>query len=471
LSQATERAPTIASPEPPPPGAAAATPHADGERATLGTLLSWGPPIFALSSTLFFLQFFFLKFATDVLLLAPAAVGVIFATGRLWDAISDPIVGTWSDRTKTRLGRRRPWMLAAIPLIVVAMLATWMPPATLSGGALAGWVAVSLFAFYTAYTMYAVPHQSLGSELSTDHHDRSRIFGVYNGSFMLGMMLAFGGMQFVMTSDDQRAAAGLLAMGAGAVVLCVLLIPPTRLRERPEYQGRGAASSFGALRDVLRNRHAQRLLFVQFVQMLGTGVIGILSPYQLQYILKRPDLVGPLPALFVIFNLASIPIWVMLSRRFGKRRVWLASMVLGGFVFGATALVGEGDVLLITLLLPLAGFALGCGGTVGPSILADVIDGDELDTGERKEGAYNAAWGFALKLSNALVILVTSLVLQGIDFQPNVEQTDAAKLAIRLLYGVMPLTMFLAAAAVFRGFSLDEAEHMRIRAALDARNG
>ena len=81
--------------------------------------------------------------------------------------------------------------------------------------------------------------------------------------------------------------------------------------------------------------------------------------------------------------------------------------------------VGEGDVLMIALLLPAAGFALGCGGTVGPSILADVIDGDELETGERKEGAYNAAWGFAFKSSNALTILITSLVLQGIGFEPH----------------------------------------------------
>jgi GPH family glycoside/pentoside/hexuronide:cation symporter len=444
-------------------------PRTESERVPLRTLLSWGPPVSALSATLLFLQFFFLKFATDVLLMAPAVVGVIFASGRLWDAISDPIVGTWSDRTQTRLGRRRPWMLVGIPLIALTLLMTWMPPETLSGPGLVAWVTVALFGFYTAYTIYSVPHQSLGSELTTDHHDRSRIFGVYNASFTVGMLCAFGGMQFVMNSDDQRAAAAQLASAVVLVVILVLLIPPTRVRERPEYQGRGAASSFGALRDVVQNRHAQRLLFVQFVQMLGTGVIGILSPYLVQYILKRPDLVGPLPALFVIFNLASIPVWVLLSRRFGKRRVWLCAMVAAGLVFGSMTFVGEGDVLMISLLLPAAGFALGCGGTVGPSILADVIDSDELETGERKEGAYNAAWGFAFKSSNALTILVTSLVLQGIGFEPNVEQTDFAKLAIRGLFGLMPLTMFLCAAAVFRGFGLDEAEHIRIRAALDAR--
>ena len=110
--------------------------RAEPARVPLATLLSWGAPVSALAAPLLFLQFFFLKFATDVLLIAPATVGAIFAAGRLWDAISDPIVGTWSDRTNTRLGRRRPWMLVGIPLLSISMLMTWIPPGNLSGGAL-----------------------------------------------------------------------------------------------------------------------------------------------------------------------------------------------------------------------------------------------------------------------------------------------------------------------------------------------
>ena len=126
-------------------------------------------------------------------------------------------------------------------------------------------------------------------------------------------------------------------------------------------------------------------------------------------------------------------------------------------------------IALLAVLLPIAGFATGCGGMVSPSMLADVIDGDELETGERKEGAYNAAYGFALKVANAFMILVTSLVLQALGFAPNVEQSAEVKLGLRLLYGVLPLVMFTAAALVLRGFRLDEQEHSRIRAELDSR--
>jgi GPH family glycoside/pentoside/hexuronide:cation symporter len=454
--------------EPPSPSSdPAARPAA--ERVALSTILSWGAPVVAASGALFFVQFFFLNFATDVLLIAPATVGVIFALGRMWDAVSDPIVGTWSDRTRTALGRRRPWMVAGVPLLVVSLLMTWIPPVSLVGTAQVAWIAASLFGFYTAFTCYMVPHQSLGAELSRDHHDRSRIFGVQSAFFTVGIMLAFGGMQYVTLAPDPRSAAARLVVGWVVVMAAVLLIPPLLLRERPEHQGRGGQSSFRAMGDVLRSRHARRLLFAQFVQMLGTGVIGILSPYLTIYILRRPELIGPLPAVFVVFSVASIPVWVRLSRRFGKRDAWAASLVGAAVAFSGVFFVGEGDVALIFALLVLAGLSLGAGGVIGPSILADVIDADELASGERKEGAYSAAWGFAIKSSNALVILFTSVALQLSGFVPNVEQSETTLLALRLLYAGMPLVMFLAAAQVLRGFGLDEAEHSRIRAELDRR--
>jgi GPH family glycoside/pentoside/hexuronide:cation symporter len=442
---------------------------ARGERVALSTILSWGAPVVAASGGLFFVQFFFLNFATDVLLMAPATVGVIFALGRLWDAVSDPIVGTWSDRTRTSLGRRRPWMLAGVPLLMVTLLMTWIPPESLVGGSQVAWVALSLFGFYTAFTCYIVPHQSLGAELSTDHHDRSRIFGIQSAFFTLGIMLAFPGMQYVTLAADPRAAAAGLILVWVVVMGAVLLVPPLLVRERTEYQGRGGQSSFRAMGDVLRSHHARRLLFAQFVQMLGTGVIGILSPYLVLYILRRPELIGPLPAAFVVFSVASIPVWIRLSRRFGKRDAWAASLAGAAVAFSGIFFVGEGDVALVFGLLVVAGMSLGAGGVIGPSILADVIDADELATGERKEGAYSAAWGFAIKSSNALVILITSVALQLSGFEPNVDQTDSTKLVLRVLYAGMPLVMFLAAARVLRGFGLDEVEHARIRAELDRR--
>lgn len=438
-------------------------------RVPVGTVLAYGVPVLGLSSLLFFVQFFFLKFATDVLLLTPALIGVVFGLGRAWDAFSDPVVGSWSDRTRTRLGRRRPWMFGAIPAIAVTFIMIWIPPEGLARGWLSAWAAVSLFAFYGAFTAYIIPHSSLGAELTDDHHDRSRIFGVRHAAFTLGMMCAFGGMQIVTNSAEPRATAALLATVASVGVAGILLVPPVALRERPEYQGRVASRPWAAMRSVLRNPHARLLVTVQFIEMTGAGVLGVLSPYVVVYVLKRPELIGPLPAIFIACSVLSIPLWVRASRRFGKRQVWVGAMVAFAFAFGSTVFVGENDVALISVLLIVAGIAAGCGGAVGPSILADVIDYDESVTGERREGIYSASWGFAIKAANASIILLTGFVLQLSGFRPNVDQTATAELAIRLLYAGAPFTMFLTGAWLFRRFRLDEREHARIRATIEQR--
>jgi GPH family glycoside/pentoside/hexuronide:cation symporter len=433
-------------------------------------VLSYGPPIFALSGLLFFIQFFFLKFATDVLLLAPATVGVIFALGRAWDALSDPIAGTLSDRTRSPLGRRRPWMLAAIPLLGIGFAMTWVPPREIDGAALYAWVALALFVFYSGFTAYVIPHSSLGVELTPDHHDRSRVFGVRHASFMFGIIFAFAGMQFVENAEDPRAAASSLAWLAIVVMAFVLLIPPGFVRERPENQGRGAESSYRAMADVLRNRHARLLLAVTFVEIAGTSVLGIVAPYLIVYVLKRPDLIGPLPGLFLVSSIAAIPLWVRASKRFGKRNTWIVAMLWMALAFGATIFVGEGDVARLGALFTLGGLAAGCGGAIGLSILADTIDYDEYLSGERKEGAYAAAQGFAIKAANTGIILVTGFVLQLSGFAPNVEQTPTARLAISGLMAGIPFFMFLAGAVLLSRFRLDSHEHSRILGELGRRN-
>lgn len=432
-------------------------------------LLAYSPPVAGFSSLLFIVQFYFLNFATDVLLLAPFSVGLLFAAGRVWDAVSDPIVGTLSDRTRTGLGRRRPWMLAAIPLLMASLVMIWSPP-SFAPSAMYAWLAVALFTFYTAFTMYSVPHAALGAELTTDYHERSRIFGANSAAFTFGMLLAFGAMQIVMNAVDSRAAASRLVFAVSAALPLVLLIPPVLLRERKEYQGRGATSSFRAMKDVLANPHARLLLTVQFSQIAGSGVLGLMAPYLMRYVIKRPDLVGAMPGLFVVATILSIPIWLRISRRVGKKNAWIAGLFGSGFSFGMILFVGEGDLGLLAVLLCSAGFFVGCGMMVGNSILADVIDWDELETGERKEGAYSAAWGFAIKSASAILIVVVSGALQLSDFEANRAQSPATLWMLRILNGGLPFVMYTVSGFLFMRFGLNEAEHAEVRAQLDRRN-
>ncbi len=422
---------------------------------SLGRLLAYGGPIFGLSYLLFFVQFYFLKFATDVLLLSPAIVGWLFALAKLWDAVSDPLVGGWSDRATSRFGRRRPFLVAALPLLVASFVMLWSPPDALGSGGLIVWAAFGLFLFYTAFTLYTLPHVALGAELSRDSHQRTRLFASRQMSFAIGMLLAFGAIQFAMNAEVPRAMAERMALPGALVAVALLAIVPLAVRE-PDGEGRRGGNSLRAgLVDVFGNRPARLLLFVQFVEAVGVGAVGTMAPYVAQYVLRQPEVVGTLPAAYVIASLIAMPIWVRLSRSFGKRNTWISAMLLASAAFGGMLFQGPGDVLAIVLLLIVAGSAMGCGSVLSPSILADLIDLDERRTGERKEGVYSAALTFMLKLGTALATAISGMVLSAAAFEPNVEQSAQSLLGIRLLFAGMPCVGFLLGALLFRRIVLE----------------
>ena len=169
--------------------AAPPAPAPEEERIPTGRILVYSAPVLGLFSGGALISMYLLKFATDVLLIAPATIGAIFLAGRIWDAVSDPLVGTLSDRTRTRLGRRRPWMLASALPLGLSIAALWSPPRALEAGRLVAWVGVSFLLFYTFYTTFRVPHMALGAELSRGYHDRTRVFGVMQAVESVGMIL------------------------------------------------------------------------------------------------------------------------------------------------------------------------------------------------------------------------------------------------------------------------------------------
>jgi GPH family glycoside/pentoside/hexuronide:cation symporter len=418
-------------------------------------LAAYGGPVFAVAYLLFFVQFYFLKFATDVLLLSPAVVSLLFGAAKLWDGVSGPLIGSLSDRTRTQWGRRRPFLFGSLPLLALGFVMLWMAPRSLESGWLIAWLGVALFLFFSAFDLYTLPHMALGAELSRDSHQRTRLFGVRQMSFTIGILLAFGGIQFAMNAEDARAAAAMLAIPAAIVATLLLGVPPLVLREPERSETSGGRGLVASFRDVVSTSAARRLLAVQFIEAAGVGAVGTMAPYIAEYLLRRPDAVGLLPASYVIAGVVSIPFWVLLSRRVGQRETWMGAMLLAASAFAGIWFVGPGDLALLVCLLVVAGAAMGCGGVLSNALLADVIDLDARRTGERKEGVYSAAMLLALKVGTALALSASGPVMSAAGFAPNVEQTDASLLGLRILFAGMPCLGFLIGAWLFRGFSLD----------------
>ena len=343
----------------------------------------------------------------------------------------------------------------------------------MSDTALTVWIAVAIFGFYTAFTAADVPHMALGAELTVDDaRGRNRVFAWRQLVRTAGMFLAFGiGTAVVADPETGRSGAFWLCVIVGAASIATIAwgvwaLPP----ERPDFVARGADHPLRAMRDVLANPNARLLLFVYFIETIGTGAIGVLVPFVIRYVMELPT--SFIPAMLLVYvgaTLAGIPLWLRLARRFEKRHLWLFSMVQGGIGFGMLFFVGPGDWPLMVVSSLIAGSAGACGNTLGQALKADLIDVDELRTGERKEGAYFAAWSFAGKLAGGIMVGTVGVTLEALGYVENQPQTETVRFAMVALMGGMPLAGYLIGALVFSRFSLSEAEHAEIRRELDRR--
>lgn len=425
------------------------------------------------------LSLYVMKFSTDVLLIAPAVMGAIFSLSCIWDAISDPLAGYLSDRTTFRLGRRRTWILASCLPISLGFYAVFAPPFSMEGTDLTIWMTVAIIGFYSAMTLFFVPHMALGAELSTDYHERSRLFGVRHIFYILGSILSLGAMYLLINEEfspdgNVRLLARDLAFVAIAIMVVLVIYAVVVLRERPEFQNRQQGGPLQAFRDIWGNPHARLLITVTFIENVGSAAIAALTLYISQYVVGAPSMAPLIILAYMIPSSLFVPMWIPLSKRYGKIKVWMAGMVMTGVSFGGMFVLPFLDTLdqrlvVIIVLAFFAGLANGCGGTLGPSVQGDVIDFDEYQTGERKEGSYFAAWNFVYKSALGVMLLLTGFVLDFAGFVPNQEQTMQVKLAMVSLYGLFPLVCYTIGAILFSRFKLDEEAYEVIRTELDAR--
>jgi Na+/melibiose symporter-like transporter len=446
----------------------------------LGTTIAYGMPGLGAGYMYLLMSLYVMKFSTDVLLIAPAVMGVIFSISRIWDAVSDPIAGYLSDRTTFKFGRRRTWMLISFIPISFGFLAVFSPPESMQGQSLDLWMMIAILSFYSAITLLNVPHMALGAELSEDYHERTRLFGVRHIGFTLGSILALVSMSLLISEEnnpegDVRQLAGSLAFYAIGAMSLMIFFAVSKLKENPEFKNRVNKNPFKAFRDVWINPHAKILIIVLFIENLGGAVIGVLTLYVTQYIVEAPAWAPLIIFAYMLPSALSVPLWIPLSRRFGKIRLWVFSLAFTGISFGGIFIIPFLDSVTDRLIVmfigaALGGMAAGCGGAIGPSVKGDVIDYDEYLTGERKEGSYFAALNFVFKSATGIMLLVTGFVLQFSGFIPNQPQTMEVKIALISLYGLVPLVFYsLGAYLLYKKFKFGEKEHTAIKQQIQER--
>jgi GPH family glycoside/pentoside/hexuronide:cation symporter len=284
----------------------------------------------------------------------------------------------------------------------------------------------------------------------------------------IGSLLGMGILQLMTMADDKRAFAQDLSLVAGVVVFVAVVVTTRLLPERRDYQGRGQARVLRSVTDVFRNPHARLLLAVFAIETYGMASIMTLTPYLVAYVFPMEALLVAVMMTYAVPQVVFTPFWMWLARRVGKQRAWTGALLLSAIPFVCFYVLAEPGIAFWVLTF-LCGFLAGCGAVVQPAIQADVIDYDELTTGDRKEGAYLAVWNLVRKCSGSLCALITGLVLQYAGFEPNQVQSEGTIGAIRAIFGLLPAACYLVGGLLFVRFSFNEAEHREARAAIDRR--
>lgn len=442
------------------------------ERLPLSVLLLYGVPSFAGAAMLVPIYIHLPKFYSDVVGVPLGFLAIGIAAARALDALSDPLVGWLSDRTRTRIGRRRPWIAAGAPLCAIAFYALFAPPESMPLAAASTWFATSFVLYFVFHTVYALPHYALGPELTLDYHERSRLF-VYREAFSIAGTVIAAAAPGAMVSagiSERTAFAQLgLAFAIALTLSCWLLA--ARVRERPDFATRTSNPFVPGVRRALRNQPFRILLLTYVVGSAAGAIPGTFMPFFNAYVIRPENTAGWLAIYLAAYfgaGFVFLPVWLWAARRFGKKATWLASFGFGITGGAGMFFLGEGDVIATLLLIIWSGSAFGAGLFIGPSIQADVIDYDELHTGKRREAQYGAFWAMLPKFVAIPSAAIPIAVIASLGYRPNVEQTPEVVLAIKAIFALTPALFSALAFIVALRFPIDEAVHAKIRIGIDA---
>ncbi|MEP3114023.1 MFS transporter [Nisaea sp.] len=433
-------------------------------RYSRGQLLAYGLPGLPLAGLGVPLFIFLPAFYAQSKGLSLEAVGFALLLARLWDAVSDPLIGMLSDRIETRFGRRKPWLFLGSPITCFAIYMLFVPPEGAGTLHLFGWSAV----LYLGWTMVQLPYTAWGAELSGNYHERSRITAFREGMLVFGTLVAAGMPAIVSAAGGGEETGTVLTVLAlflivalpVAITLATAIMPerpkPATLQKiTPDWQA-GAAL-------LLRNKPFLRLILAYLLNGLANGLAATLFVLFVDKGLGLPQETDSLLLVYFLAGILSVPVWLTISRRADKHRIWIAAMLANSAIFALVPLLGPGDYLAFLAICIGTGACLGADLVLPPSMQADVVDVDTAEGGSHRTGLYFALWGMATKLALALAVGIAFPVLDAVGFDANGSNDSSALLTLSLLYGAAPVLLKLTAIAIMRGFPLTAARQTELQ--------
>lgn len=406
-----------------------------------------------------------------VLGVSPVLIGLALALPRLWDAFVDPWVGAKSDALRSRWGRRRPFIAVGAVITGLVAAGIWFFPTGQTPLFYFGWLLGGSLLMATAYSIFVVPYGALGLELAPGYHERTRLMaiksafhkssGVVNQWLVkLVQLAAFGGI---------LAGTRFCGVVIGCVVIALGLWTALRVPERHAFTAAPPARRLSwsqSWKQTLSQRDFARLVFAQVCIYASVLIVDNVGFYLNVFYVNDGNLQygalikGAAGTAFQVGGLASIPLIAWLARRIGKKQAFLwctLSIALGGVAKWFCYVPGAGWWLVLPSLLLAPGLVAVM--VLVPSMTADVCDVDEVTSGARREGIFNAVAGWLLKLSMSGAFFVAGVLLSASGWETSraAAQTPETFMAMRVMFSVGTVALALAAAYLIRGYGITEA--------------
>jgi GPH family glycoside/pentoside/hexuronide:cation symporter len=404
-------------------------------------------------------------FYSDDLGLPLAMVGLMLFLSRIGDIFVDPVIGVWSDRLRTRFGRRRPFILAGLPVICVSVWLCFVP------GPQPGlvYLLACLFFVYLGFTMIDLPYQSWGSEMSGNYDERSRI-SAWRGAFgSVGTLLALTIPLILEATGQHGARPALFWMAVFFIILQPLAFmvmmaklpepPPGDVREGPQLSLRAG------VRLVLQNTVFVRLNIALALILVGLVVGASLNLLVVTYVIGAP---GAFPTIIFLQNvmaLLGIPVWTRVAARYGKHvamlacALWIAACMASSFIWTRGDAVGFGASIVVL------GFGMGGLLFLYQAMIADITDQDLLESGEERTATFFAVLGMTSKAAIAVGVLIGTGLSALVGFQPSDAVHSAASLlGLKAVYAFTCVPLIAIAAWLLWRYPLTRAVQERVRA-------
>ena len=448
---------------------------------SLGTKLAYGTGDLGPAMVSMIKGFFLLNFLINIAGLSPGRAGLILLLGRVWDAVNDPIVGTLTDRTRTRWGRRRPWLLFGSIPFGLAFFLHFLVPGGMSETGLFFYYLVVGILLDAGFTAVNVPYAALTPELSDSNQDRTDL-NMYRFSFsVLGGLVAALLYNIIVNqiyADAPRTGNVIQGIIVAVVIVVsnVIVFLYTTEKESEEENKEEQFGFFEGLRIALSSRP---FLYVSLIYLLTWLSIQFVQSLILFYF---RDYIGGDPGgqfTILLFGLqlsifVFILVWGFVSRRIGRKRVFYLGVPVWMVCLVALYFVQPGQINLVLILAVISGVGVSLGFLVPWSLLPDVVDDDELKTGQRREGIFYGFFVFLQKFGIGIGLFVQGQVLEWTGYVEAIDgiaqpQPDSALLALRLLMTIVPI-VFLAFSiwAVYKN-PIDQKRLAEIQAELEAR--